>query len=173
MESPPVETPLFKFLDTLGITHTTYRHPPVFTVEEAQKERAHMPPGGHSKNLFIRNKRKNFALVVAAEDRKIDLKSLGDTIGLGRPSFASAEHLQNYLGVQPGSVTPFALINANKNKPGNNSDATPELTLALDKTLMANDILYFHPLHNGATTGITPASLLRFVSAVGYDPIMF
>ena len=169
MESPATEDMLFQFLDRLGIPYKTYHHPPVFTVEEAQKQRAHMPRGGHSKNLFIRDKKKNYALVVADEGRKIDLKALSEAIGLGRPSFASAERLHMYLGVTPGSVTPFALFNAHMFA----KDDHPAITVALDKNLMSHDTVYFHPLHNSATTAVSPANLTAFIKACGFKPMAF
>ncbi|WP_262693379.1 prolyl-tRNA synthetase associated domain-containing protein [Kordiimonas aquimaris] len=169
MESPATEDMLFDFLDSHGIAHKTYRHKPVFTVEEAQKQHPNMPAGGHSKNLFIRDKKKNYALVVADENLKIDLKALGETINVKRPSFASAERLQAYLGITPGSVTPFALLNAHKFA----KDDHPTITVALDQNLMAHDIIYFHPLHNSASTAITPADLIVFVKACGYEPVIF
>lgn len=168
MESPALEAELFDFLDALGIAHTTYRHAPVYTVEEAQNERAAMLSGGHSKNLFLRDKRKNYALIVAEENRKIDLKSLAETIGLGRPSFASAERLQAYLGVTPGSVTPFALLNAFTRRAPDH----PNIHVVLDEALLAFDIIYFHPLHNSATTAIAPSDLISFIKACGFSPII-
>lgn len=169
MESPLNEQALLGFLDTLGIAHTTYRHKPVFTVEEAQAARQHMPGGnghGHSKNLFVRDKKKNFALVIAEEAAPINLKALAETIDMGRLSFASAERLVRYLGVEPGSVTPFALLHAMKFP----ADDQPAIQIILDERLMAFDLVYFHPLHNSATTAIRPEDLLKFMRACGADP---
>lgn len=169
MESPASEHELFKLLDDLLINHTTYRHTPVFTVEEAQAARIEMPDGsahGHSKNLFVRDKKKNYALVVAEENTPIDLKQLAGIIGLNRLSFASAERLEAYLGVKPGSVTPFALLHAHKSP----ADDQPAIQVVLDKKLMAHELVYFHPLHNAATTAISPKGLLAFLSACAVTP---
>ena len=101
---------LFARLDELGLAHRTVEHAPVFTVEEAKQHRGVLP-GHHIKNLFLRNKKEEMWLVVALEDRAIDLKRLGERLGAGRLSFGSPERLRTYLGVEPGSVTPFSVIN--------------------------------------------------------------
>ena len=102
---------LFARLDQLGIAHRTVEHPPVFTVEEAKALRGNLP-GHHIKNLFLRNKKEEMWLVVALEDRAIDLKRLGEVLGAGRLSFGSADRLKRHLGVEPGSVTPLSLVGA-------------------------------------------------------------
>ena len=101
---------LFAKLDALGIAQHTVEHPPVFTVEQAKALRGNLA-GYHIKNLFLRNKKEEMWLVVALEDRAIDLKRLGEALGAGRLSFGSPERLRRHLGVEPGSVTPFALVN--------------------------------------------------------------
>src|SRR6187401_3615684 len=101
---------LFARLDALGLAHRTVEHAPVFTVEQAKEHRG-MLPGHHIKNLFLRNKKEEMWLVVALEDRAIDLKRLGEVLGAGRLSFGSADRLKRYLGVEPGSVTPLSLVN--------------------------------------------------------------
>src|SRR5947208_6116333 len=115
---------LFARLDQLGIAYRTVEHPPVFTVEEAKALRGNLP-GHHIKNLFLRNKKEEMWLVVALEDRTIDLKRLGEVLGAGRLSFGSPERLRTYLGVEPGSVTPFAVIN----------DTAHRVSLVLDRAL--------------------------------------
>src|SRR5215467_7522456 len=108
---PATPTDLFAFLDQLEIPYSTVSHPPLFTVEQSRELRGTIP-GGHTKNLFLRDKSGAYYLVVASEDAAIDLKSLHRKLGgAGRVSFGSAGALQELLGVQPGSVTPFALIN--------------------------------------------------------------
>jgi Ala-tRNA(Pro) deacylase len=169
MESPSPEIQLIEFLNKLDIAHETYRHPPVFTVEEAQQHRAHMPVGGHSKNLFIRDKKKQYALIIAEENQPINLKKLAETIGLGRVSFAHSERLQAYLGVSPGSVTPFALLNAFTQP----APDQPPIKVVLDAALMRQPLVYFHPLHNAATTAIKPIDLERFISACGFKPTQY
>lgn len=167
MESAKTERELLDFLESLSINVQTYRHAPVFTVEEAKAHRADMPEGGgHCKSLFVRDKKKRRALVIVDEDRRVDLKTLSAKIGLGRLSFGSADSLRSMLGVVPGSVTPFALINAQV------KDDAPPLVVVLDAAMMTESVLYYHPLHNGATTAITPKGLLRFIRACGYEPII-
>src|SRR5271157_1774247 len=149
---------LFAYLDSLGIAHQTVGHPPVFTVEEARELRGQVP-GGHTKNLFLRDKKGALFLVVAPEDAAIELKSLHRLLGAsGRFSFASAELLRETLGVEPGSVTPFAAIN----------DTAGRVTIVLDAALMAHDVLNFHPLVNTGTTTIAREGLLKFLDATGH-----
>ena len=150
---------LFARLDQLGIAHRTVEHPPVFTVEEAKALRGNLP-GHHIKNLFLRNKKEEMWLVVALEDRAIDLKRLGEVLGAGRLSFGSADRLKRYLGVEPGSVTPLSLVN----------DAARAVQLALDHGVANGGPVNAHPLVNTMTTALTPADLLRFFAATGHTP---
>ncbi|MBM3646614.1 MAG: prolyl-tRNA synthetase associated domain-containing protein [Alphaproteobacteria bacterium] len=150
---------LFSRLDGLGIAHRTVEHPPVFTVEQAKALRGELP-GHHIKNLFLRNKKEEMWLVVALEDRAIDLKRLGEVLGAGRLSFGSAERLKRHLGVEPGSVTPLALIN----------DATHAVWLALDRGLAEGGPINAHPLVNSMTTALAAADLMRFFAATGHAP---
>lgn len=170
MESHPAEMALFTFLETLGITIKTVRHAPVFTVEQAQAARLGADggmPGWHTKNLFVRDKKKRRALVVAEESVKIDLRGLADLIGLGRLSFGSADSLKDMLGVEPGSVTPFGLFNARIS-----DGEPPRLVVALDETLVSGGVINCHPLHNAATTAIAPDDLIKFIRACGYEPLI-
>ncbi len=165
MESPATETELCAFFDKHGIAYKTHRHDPVFTVGEAQAARAGMD-GGHSKNLFVRDKKKNHALIIVHEDQRVDLKSLATKISFGRLSFASPDRLMTYLGVLPGSVTPFSLLNAHR-------QATPDykkILVVIDEKLLSYDLVYFHPLHNAATTSVSPKHLVKFISACGFEP---
>ena len=150
---------LFARLDQLGIAHRTVEHPPVFTVEEAKALRGNLP-GHHIKNLFLRNKKEEMWLVVALEDRAIDLKRLGEALGAGRLSFASAERLKRHLGVDPGSVTPLALIN----------DEARAVRLVLDRAVAGGAPINAHPLVNTMTTAIASADLLLFFAATGHTP---
>jgi len=171
MESPATETELFTFLDKCQIAYKTHRHSPVFTVEEAQSVRAGMPKEtghGHSKNLFVRDKKKNHALIVAAEERNIDLKSMAEKIGMGRLSFASPDRLMAHLGVTPGAVTPFSLLNA-RQKPNTGG---PEIQVVLDESLLKHSQVYFHPLHNAATTAVSPDGLIKFIKVCGFEPLI-
>lgn len=150
---------LFARLDQLGIAHRTVEHPPVFTVEEAKALRGNLP-GHHIKNLFLRNKKEEMWLVVALEDRAIDLKRLGEVLGAGRFSFGSADRLKRTLGVEPGSVTPLALIN----------DQAHAVRLVLDRGVSDGGPVNAHPLVNTMTTALSPADLLRFFAATGHEP---
>jgi len=166
MESPATEADLMAFLEDLGIDTVTVRHEPVFTVEEAQAHRGELE-GGHCKCLFVRDKKKRRALIVVDENRRVDLAGLAAQTGLGRLSFSSADSLKAMLGVVPGSVTPFSLINARVAE-GNE----PPLTVVLDAAMLEGAPLHYHPLHNAATTAITPDDLLRFIRACGYEPLI-
>ena len=150
---------LFARLDQLGIVHRTVEHPPVFTVEEAKALRGNLP-GHHIKNLFLRNKKEEMWLVVALEDRAIDLKRLGEVLGAGRLSFGSPDRLRRHLGVEPGSVTPFSVIN----------DPDRQVTLVLDRGLVEGGPVNAHPLVNTMTTAISFADLRRFFEAAGHSP---
>jgi Ala-tRNA(Pro) deacylase len=150
---------LFARLDQLGIAHRTVAHPPVFTVEEAKALRGNRP-GHHIKNLFLRNKKEEMWLVVALEDRAIDLKRLGEILEAGRLSFGSAERLKRHLGVDPGSVTPLALVN----------DEARAVRLVLDRGVADGGPINAHPLVNTMTTALSPGDLLRFFEATGHTP---
>lgn len=158
--SPATEDDLFARFATLGIAHATTRHRPVFTVEEGADLKAQMP-GGHSKNLFLKDKKGALFLLCALSDTPIDLNAVSKVLGAGRFSFGSAERLKENLGVEPGSVTLFALIN----------DPERKVTLVLDEGLFAHDPVNFHPLKNDATTAISPADMLKFIRALGREPI--
>ena len=150
---------LFARLDALGLAHRTVEHAPVFTVEQAKQHRGALP-GHHIKNLFLRNKKEAMWLVVALEDRAVDLKRLGEVLGAGRLSFGSPERLRTFLGVEPGSVTPFALVN----------DTAHKVTLVLDRGLLEGGPVNAHPLTNTMTTAISFADLTRFFEATGHAP---
>jgi Ala-tRNA(Pro) deacylase len=151
---------LFAYLDSLGIAHKTATHPAVFTVEEARTLRGTLA-GGHTKNLFLRDKKDVPYLVVAAEDAQIELRSLHRLLGAtGRFSFASPELMRELLGVEPGSVTPFAVIN----------DTSHRVTVVLDAAMMTNEVLNFHPLVNTGTTTISRDGLKKFLEATGHPP---
>ena len=150
---------LFARLDALGIAHRTVEHPPVFTVDEAKALRGNLP-GHHIKNLFLRNKKEEMWLVVALEDRAIDLKRLGEVLGAGRLSFGSADRLKRTLGVEPGSVTPLSLVN----------DEARAVQLVLDRGVADGGPVNAHPLVNTMTTALAPADLLRFFDATGHTP---
>ena len=151
---------LFAFLDRLGIRHATVRHPPLFTVEESQGLRGQIA-GGHTKNLFLKDKRGALYLVTTLEDAEIELKGLHRRLGAsGRFSFGSAELLRETLGVEPGAVTPFAVIN----------DTARRVSVVLDTAMLAQATLNYHPLRNTMTTSITREALIKFLEATGHPP---
>ena len=157
---PATRDDLAKYLSELGIVATTVEHPPVFTVEEARDLRGAIP-GAHSKNLFLKDKKDALYLVVAREDAAIDLKHLHGRIGAsGRLSFGRAELMIEVLGVTPGAVTPFGLIN----------DRPPRVRVILDAGLVAHATVNFHPLVNTATTTLATADLIAFIRATGHEP---
>jgi Ala-tRNA(Pro) deacylase len=160
MSSPPL-TPdqLFARLDAIGIAHRTHTHPPVFTVAEAVALRGQLP-GGHCKSLFLKDKKGGLWLVVTLEECRVDLKQLAAALAAPRFSFGNAELLYEVLGVKPGSVTPFALVN----------DRGHRVTIVLDRAMLGHDPLNYHPLENDRTTAISPADLLRFIAACGHTP---
>jgi Ala-tRNA(Pro) deacylase len=148
-------------LDALGIAFRCVEHPPVFTVEEAKALRGELP-GAHIKNLFLRNKKGRMWLVTCLEDREVDLKALGERLEAGRFSFGSAERLMTYLGVRPGAVTPFAVIN----------DSAREVTMVLDSGLLGEGPVNCHPLENTMTRALAPEDLRRFLEADVHPPQM-
>jgi Ala-tRNA(Pro) deacylase len=151
---------LFAALDALAIKHVTVKHPPVFTVEQAARLRGRVP-GGHTKNLFLRDKKNALYLVVALEDAVIDLKSLHRTLGAsGRFSFGSADLLAEVWGVVPGAVTPLGAIN----------DTEARVTVVLDSPMMEFETLNYHPLINTMTTSIARDDLVKFLESTGHMP---
>ena len=152
---------LFRRLDELGVAHDTMRHDPVFTVEEALRLRGRIP-GAHSKNLFLRDKKERHWLVSCLSDRKLDLKWLAGELGTKRLTFCSERRLRGYLGIRPGSVSPFAVLN----------DATGIVRVALDEDLLEREPLNFHPLDNSLTTVVSRAGLMRFLDAEAHPPLV-
>jgi len=151
---------LFAYLQSLSIPHQTGWHTAVFTVEEGRALRGAVA-GGHTKNLFLRDKKGVPFLVVAQEDTAIELKSLHRRLGAsGRFSFGSAELMRELLGVEAGAVTPFAVMN----------DTARRVTVVLDAAMMAHEVLHFHPLVNTGTTTISRQDLVKFLEATGHKP---
>jgi Ala-tRNA(Pro) deacylase len=160
MTAPATPDELFARLEALDIAHATTKHRPVFTVKEGRDLKATMP-GGHSKNLFLKDKKGALFLLCALCDTQIDLNAVSRLIGAARFSFANADLLMRHLGVTPGAVTLFALIN----------DPERKVTLLLDEGFFAHDPVHFHPLSNDATTAVSPADMLKFIRALGREPI--
>ncbi len=151
---------LFARLEELGIAATTIEHAPVFTVEESQDLRGTIP-GAHTKNLFLKDKDGRMVLVVAKEDTKVDLKALAKRLGFGRFSFGKPDLLMEVLGIEPGSVTAFALIN---------ETSSGLAAVVVDEALMGFAEVNCHPLVNSATTRIATKDLIRFMEACGHVP---
>ncbi len=156
---PATREELLARLKSLGIEATTRDHPPVYTVEEARALRGEIP-GGHCKNLFLKDDKGNLWLIVCLEEAEIDLKAAPARIGSRRLSFGRAELLREVLGVEPGSVTPFGLIN----------DTEKRVNVVLDAGMMAHEFLSYHPLENTATTTIRAADLVTFIRSCGHEP---
>jgi Ala-tRNA(Pro) deacylase len=152
---------LLQRLASLGINAKTTDHPPLFTVEESRALRGEIP-GAHTKNLFLKCKKGTLWLVVALEEAVIDLKRVHTRLGSGRLSFGKPELLLEALGVPPGSVTPFSLINDTKRR----------VSVVLDEAMMRHEILNFHPLENTATTTISRDDLLTFITDCGHKPMI-
>lgn len=162
MTMPATRTDLFALLDRLGIAHVTTAHEPAFTVAESAHLKAGIP-GGHTKNLFLKDKKSRFFVIVALSDAVIDLKRLHERIGAsGRLSFGTAEQLEALWGVKPGSVTLFGAIN----------DIHGRVTVVLDQAMFVHDRLNAHPLENTATTTIAAADVARFLRATGHEPLV-
>ena len=152
---------LLALFDALGIAHHTLDYPAVFRVGEGDEIKAALP-GGHTKNLFLKDAKSQLWLVSALQDARIDLKALPRAIGSARLSFGSAGLMQETLGVTPGSVTAFGLIN----------DADHRVRFVLDAGLAASDPVNFHPLTNTATTAISQADFWRLLAAIGVEPLI-
>lgn len=159
---PKSSEDLLAYLAELSIETTTVEHPPLFTVEDSRALRGDIP-GGHTKNLFVKDKKSRLFLLVLGEETDVDLKRVHETIGAqGRVSFGSAELLEEIWGVLPGAVTPFGAIN----------DREGRVTVVLDEAMMAHERLNFHPLINTCTTGLASADLVRFLRATGHEPLI-
>lgn len=153
---------LMRWLAENDIAVTTHTHPPLFTVEDSQGLRGEIP-GAHTKNLFLKDRKDRLFLVTVEEDAQVDLKSIHHVIGAsGRVSFGKPDRLMDALGVAPGAVTVFGVIN----------DTDKKVTVVLDEALMAHETINAHPLHNEATTSIRREDLLRFLELTGHTPLV-
>ncbi len=160
MDQPPLtRAELFAFLDAHGVDHATTEHAPVFKVEDGAAIKAELA-GGHSKNLFLKDARRQLWLISALGETRIDLKRTATMLGAAKLSFGSPERLWDALGVRPGAVTALALVN----------DPEQKVRFVLDAALAACDPLNFHPLSNEATTAISRAGFDRFLAALGRRP---
>lgn len=161
-EPPFDDAGLFARLDELGLAHETVEHEALYTVEQSRALRGNLT-GAHIKNLFLRDKKRRMWLVTVLEDREMDLKALRHRIGArGNLSFGNAELLMQHLGVIPGAVTPFSVIN----------DREGNVTMVLDKALLEIDPVNAHPLRNDRTTAIAPQDLAGFLEAENHAPLV-
>jgi len=154
---PASPSDLFAHLDRLGIAHSTLEHAPTFTVAESRDIKNTMP-GGHTKNLFLKDKVGEIVLISAWAESVLKLNQVHRLLGTKRLSFGPSDLMEELLGVVPGSVTAFALIN----------DTDVRVRFVLDQALIEFETINFHPLHNGATTAIASASLEEFVTSTGH-----
>ena len=152
---------LFRYLDSLGIEHSTIEHPPIFTVEDGRAWHDRIP-GLHCKNLFLKDRDGRFWLVIMPGDKRAMLGLLEKRLGSARLSFGKPDRLMDLLGVTPGSVTPFALMN----------DTAKAITVVVDEDLLASEWVNFHPLHNAASTTLRARDLMTFIRSLGHEPIV-
>jgi len=157
---PVTSDEMIAMLENWGIDYTRADHVPLRTVEDSKKVQDQFLPseqgGGHIKNLYLRDNKKRNILVVAEQDRSIDLKTLHQTLGTGRLSFGSADRLMENLGVRPGAVTPLSMINGVKSG----------VQIYIDKALQGCKQIYVHPLVNDRTLGLTPEGLNAFFAKI-------
>ena len=162
MTTPEEEQKVYEILDSLGISYVRHEHPPVFTVEEAVQHWEGIS-GAHCKNLFLRNKKGNrHYLLIIEHTKRADLKTLTQQLGEDRLSFASAERLMRYLGLEEGAVSPFGLIN----------DSQKEVQVVIDRDLKEAEQVNFHPNVNTATVGIAFSSFEKFLAYCG-NPVRY
>ncbi len=158
---PATPDDVFSVLNKLEIKHSSITHAPMRTVADSQALREGVP-GGYSKNLFLRNRKGKMVLVTLLEHRTVNLKALGDQLGIGKLSFASPQRLMSYLGVIPGAVTPLAVIN----------DVSQVVTAVLDQSLLSKDPLHFHPCDSRMTTTISSEGLLLYMQSLHLEPVV-
>lgn len=152
---------LLEYLRTLSIANTTHEHEAIFTVEAGAHIKAKLP-GGHTKNLFLKDKSGALFLICALGETKTPINQLHKHLGCKRLSFGKPDLMMETLGITPGSVTFFAIMNDKKNR----------VQLVLDKALLDHDIINFHPLENTATTAFKSVDMDVFAKATGHDPII-
>ena len=146
------EKKLLNLISEKGFNFRLYTHEPLSTVEESIKYRGTIE-GAHSKNLFLKNKKNQFFLFSCLEDTQINLKKITKSLKLGNISFANEDYLSLYLGVKPGAVTPFGLLNDIENK----------VTFYLDNNFLKNQIVNFHPLTNTSTISMKTKDFVDFL----------
>lgn len=150
---------LFNIMKNINVAYTLYEHDPIFTVEEGLHLKGNIP-GLHCRNLFMKDKKGDMFLVVAANETQIDLKKLPKAINSGRLSFCSSDRLMTHLGIYPGAVCPFAVVN----------DKDQVVKVVLDQKMVEADLVCVHPLDNAMTVSLSPDDLLKFFNHTGHEP---
>lgn len=158
-ELPTTPEQLLARFDAVGVSYDLHHHEAVYTVAESQKLDRDIS-GIHCRNLFLRDKKKKNYLLVLQNETQVDMKKLPPVIGSDRLSFGSADRLWQFLGVRPGSVCPFSIMN----------DAEKEVKILLDKSMMEGKIVNYHPLLNTMTVSLSPSDLLKFIEHCGHEP---
>ena len=148
---------LLAYLNALSIDFTLYHHKAVFTVAESNAIDEEIP-GTHCRNLFLRDRKKKNFLLVLQNDTPVDIKKLPEILGCDKLSFGSPERLWEHLGVRPGSVCPYAIIN----------DKNSDVEIFLDAAMLKTERVNYHPLVNTMTISTTPQNLLRFIESCGH-----
>lgn len=152
---------LYALFDQHGIAYTHNAHPPLHTVEESKELRGDLP-GAHVKNMFLKDKKGQLWLVTCLEHRKIRIRDLEKLVGAAKASFGKPDLLWDALGIKPGAVSPFGLIN----------DAEHVVRPILDSQMLDIDPINAHPLHNEATTTVSRTDFLRFFELTGHEPVL-
>lgn len=149
---------LLEYLSGLGIDYGLFDHDPIFTVDEGRHLKKEIP-GVHCRNLYMRDKQKNNYLLVLANETEVDLKKLSDVLGSGRLSFGSADRLWEHLGIRPGSVNPFTIMN----------DPDNQVQMFLDASMMEAEIVNYHPMDNAQTISLSPSDLIKFIESLDHN----
>ena len=160
-ETPKAQDQLYALFDSHGITYVHNTHPPLHTVEDSKQLRGDLP-GAHVKNMFLKDKKGQLWLVTCLEHRKIRIRDLEKQVGATKASFGKPELLWGALGVRPGAVSPFGLIN----------DPDHQVNVVLDSQMLDIDPINAHPLHNEATTTVKNADFKRFFEITGHQPVI-
>ena len=147
-----IQSDLLDLLNKSQIVYEIYNHPPLFTVEDSERLRGEIQ-GSHSKNLFLKNKKNQFFLLSCSENANVNIKLFSKVIGAKNLSFANERYLDEYLGIKPGSVSPFALLNDREN----------QVTFYLDEKLFKSKIINFHPLINTSTISMKTKDFINFI----------
>ncbi len=157
-EMPTSPEALMTRLESLGISYDLHHHKAVFTVAESETVDSEIP-GTHCRNLFLRDRKKKNYLLVLQNTTEVDIKKLPAVIESAPLSFGSADRLWQFLGVRPGSVCPFSIINDTEN----------QVKVMLDKSMMETEVVNYHPLLNTMTVAVTPKDLIKFIEDCGHE----